>query len=46
MALDYRRAAEPSVTWFDAELESELPLAPTFRAFTEGLVPSGSFPEE
>jgi hypothetical protein len=46
IALDYRLSAEPSVTWFDAELESELPLAPTFRAFAEGLVPSGSFPEE
>ncbi|MFJ1764217.1 SMI1/KNR4 family protein [Amycolatopsis sp. NPDC088138] len=46
VALDYRRSAEPSVGWFDVELESELPLAPTFRAFLEGLVPSGSFPEE
>lgn len=46
VALDYRRSSEPSVTWFDVELESELALAPTFRAFLEGLVPSGSFPEE
>nr|WP_264086406.1 SMI1/KNR4 family protein [Amycolatopsis lexingtonensis] len=46
VALDYRRSSEPSVTWFDAELESELALAPTFRAFAEGLVPSASFPEE
>jgi hypothetical protein len=46
IALDYRLSAESSVTWFDVELESELPLAPTFRAFAEGLVPSGSFPEE
>jgi hypothetical protein len=46
VALDYRRSAEPSVTWFDVELESELALAPTFRAFAEGLVPSASFPEE
>ncbi|EOD68325.1 SMI1/KNR4 family protein [Amycolatopsis vancoresmycina] len=45
-ALDYRRSAVPSVTWFDVELESELALAPTFRTFLEGLVPSGSFPEE
>ncbi|WP_439378277.1 SMI1/KNR4 family protein [Amycolatopsis lexingtonensis] len=46
VALDYRRSSEPSVTWFDVELESELALAPTFRAFVEGLVPSASFPEE
>ncbi|WP_290055579.1 SMI1/KNR4 family protein [Amycolatopsis solani] len=46
IALDYRESSEPSVTWFDVELESELALAPTFRAFLEGLVPSESFPEE
>lgn len=46
IALDYRLSAEPSVTWFDVELGSELALAPTFRAFAEGLVPSASFPEE
>ncbi|MDS0139638.1 MULTISPECIES: SMI1/KNR4 family protein [unclassified Amycolatopsis] len=46
IALDYRRSSEPSVTWFDVELASELALAPTFRAFAEGLVPSADFPEE
>lgn len=46
IALDYRRSAQPSVTWFDVDLGTELALAPTFRAFAEGLVPSASFPEE
>ncbi|WP_103351629.1 SMI1/KNR4 family protein [Amycolatopsis sp. CA-128772] len=46
IALDYRKSAEPSVTWFDVELGAELALAPTFRAFAEGLVPSAGFPEE
>lgn len=44
-ALDYRmcgRHGEPSVTWFDTELESELALASDFRTFVEGLIPAGS----
>ncbi|MFF3946895.1 SMI1/KNR4 family protein [Streptomyces sp. NPDC001902] len=40
IGLDYRacgRHEEPSVTWFDAELQAELHLAPDFRSFIEGL---------
>ncbi|MEU8678305.1 SMI1/KNR4 family protein [Streptomyces sp. NPDC048560] len=40
IALDYRlrgRHAEPSVTWFETDLETELALAPDFTAFVERL---------
>ncbi|WP_335935370.1 SMI1/KNR4 family protein [Streptomyces sp. PTD5-9] len=40
IALDYRERGtqgEPSVTWFDAEGETELPLAQDFRTFVERL---------
>lgn len=42
VALDYRTGGphgEPSVTWFDAEVGTELGLAPDFRSFVEGLGP-------
>lgn len=45
IGLDYRKCGprgEPSVSWFDAEEETELPLAPDFRSFVEALVPSGA----
>ncbi|MEU1229294.1 hypothetical protein [Streptomyces sp. NPDC005828] len=34
---------EPSVTWFDVEDESEVPLAGDFRTFVEGLTASAAF---
>jgi hypothetical protein len=37
IALDYRRAADPAVVWLDADLATELALAPDFRSFVEGL---------
>ncbi|WP_274564947.1 SMI1/KNR4 family protein [Streptomyces spiramyceticus] len=40
VGLDYRacgRSGEPSVTWFDPELSTELALAGDFRSFIEGL---------
>jgi hypothetical protein len=40
IALDYRGSSppgEPSVTWLDADMQTELPLAPDFRSFVEGL---------
>ena len=43
IALDYRtcgRHGEPSVTWFDTEFETEVPLAADFRSFVEALVPA------
>jgi hypothetical protein len=43
IALDYRlcgAAGSPSVTWFDAEFETELRLAESFRTFVEGLTSS------
>lgn len=46
IALDYRECGprgEPSVTWFDAEDESELALAADFRSFVQALVPAGTF---
>ncbi|MFF4811214.1 SMI1/KNR4 family protein [Micromonospora chersina] len=41
IALDYRTSGpqgEPSVTWFDADMQTELSLAPNFRSFVEGLM--------
>lgn len=46
IGLDYRdrgRDGEPSVTWFDVELESEAALAPDFRSFVEGLTSADRF---
>ncbi|MGW2378357.1 MULTISPECIES: SMI1/KNR4 family protein [Kitasatospora] len=46
IALDYRacgRAGEPSVSWLDADDNSELALAPDFRSFVEGLTSAGGF---
>jgi len=46
VALDYRSCGhhgEPSVTWFDTELEMEVPLAADFRSFVEALVPADEF---
>ncbi|MFH8625352.1 SMI1/KNR4 family protein [Streptomyces vietnamensis] len=46
IALDYRACGpdgEPSVTWFDVEAETELPLAGNFRTFVEGLTAAASF---
>jgi hypothetical protein len=48
IALDYRwhgLTAEPSVTWIDNEMDHELPLAPTFRSFVEGLAPNPDWTE-
>lgn len=42
IGLDYRGCGprgEPSVSWFDADHETELLLAPDFRSFVEGLRP-------
>jgi hypothetical protein len=42
VALDYRECGpqgEPSVTWFDADRETELRLAPDFASFVAGLRP-------
>jgi hypothetical protein len=47
LALDYRACGpdgEPSVLWTDTELVSNFQLAPTFRAFVEGLRPLASIP--
>ena len=44
--LDYRDCShqgEPSVSWFDTELESEATLAPDFRSFVEGLTSASDF---
>ncbi|MFJ3222616.1 SMI1/KNR4 family protein [Streptomyces sp. NPDC086783] len=46
IGLDYRAGGghgEPSVTWFDADDGTELPLAPDFRSFVEGLTSAGRF---
>jgi hypothetical protein len=45
IALDYRASGphgEPSVTWFDTELGTELELAPDFRTFVGGLTSEGA----
>jgi hypothetical protein len=49
VALDYRangRHGEPSVTWFDTELRTELALASDFRSLVEGLTASDSFDDD
>ncbi|MFB7328695.1 SMI1/KNR4 family protein [Streptomyces sp. NPDC056190] len=49
IALDYRasgRHGEPSVTWFDADRNEELALAPDFRSFVEGLTSASDFESE
>ena len=46
VALDYRAcgaAGEPSVVYVEADTDVDVQLAPDFRAFVEGLVPSESF---
>ncbi|MDG9727775.1 SMI1/KNR4 family protein [Streptomyces sp. DH41] len=46
IALDYRTCGErgePSVTWFDVEGDSELPLAADFHTFVEHLTAAASF---
>jgi hypothetical protein len=46
IGLDYRacgREGEPSVTWFDTDFGTELPLAADFRSFVEGLTASSTF---
>ncbi|MFD8739500.1 SMI1/KNR4 family protein [Streptomyces sp. NPDC059618] len=46
IALDYRasgRHGEPTVTWFDADRNEELALAPDFRSFVEGLTSASDF---
>ncbi|MGV9267239.1 SMI1/KNR4 family protein [Kitasatospora sp. NPDC003701] len=46
IALDYRtcgRDGEPSVTWFETDLGSELALADDFRSFVEGLTAGSTF---
>jgi hypothetical protein len=48
VALDYRncgRQGEPSVTWFDADAESDLVLAPDFESFVEGLTSTDGLDE-
>lgn len=49
VALDYRAngpQGEPSFAWIDVEVHEDLTIAPNFRAFVEGLVPTTSFPED
>lgn len=46
IGLDHRHSGphgEPSVVWLDAELDTELPLAPDFRTFLNGLLPESAF---
>ncbi|MEV0192201.1 SMI1/KNR4 family protein [Kitasatospora purpeofusca] len=46
IGLDYRvcgRQGEPSVTWFDADDNSESALAPDFQSFVEGLTSASAF---
>ncbi|MDG5801564.1 SMI1/KNR4 family protein [Streptomyces ossamyceticus] len=49
IGLDYRaggRQGEPSVTWFDADDNSELPLAPDFPSFLARLAAAEDFADE
>lgn len=49
IALDYRDrdpGGEPPVVWYDNEVGEDVQLAPSFRAFVEGLRPQGVFEDE
>ncbi|MFI1184761.1 SMI1/KNR4 family protein [Streptomyces californicus] len=49
IALDYRgcgRDGEPSVTWFETDLGTELVLAEDFRSFVEELVPAAAYEDD
>ncbi|HVK24750.1 MAG TPA: SMI1/KNR4 family protein [Actinokineospora sp.] len=49
IALDYRvcgPTGEPSVAWLDVDMREDLTLAPDFRSFIEGLVPTAAFAED
>ena len=49
IALDYRAGgpqAEPSIAWFDTEVDQDLMIAPDFRSFVEALVPLESFDDD
>ncbi|MFE7385874.1 hypothetical protein ACFU9F_36610 [Streptomyces zhihengii] len=46
IGLDYRacgRHGEPTVAWLDADVRTELTLAPDFRSFIEGLAAARDF---
>ncbi|MBW3571127.1 MAG: SMI1/KNR4 family protein [Gemmatimonadetes bacterium] len=45
ITLDYRRGPVPAVAWIDVECDEDIQVAPTFRAFLEGLVPGSEFDE-
>ncbi|MER7810901.1 SMI1/KNR4 family protein [Streptomyces sp900116325] len=47
--LDYRtcgQSGEPSVTWFETDLDTELVLARDFRSFVEGLTAGSSYGDD
>jgi hypothetical protein len=46
ITLDYRRDAEPSVSWIDVECGEDVQVAPTFSAFLDGLRPASNFDVE
>ena len=43
IALDYRQGEIPSVTWFDTEMDQDIPIADSFAQFFDGLVPEDMF---
>lgn len=43
ITLDYRKGKIPSVTWLNVECDEDIPVAPTFADFLNGLRPSSSF---
>jgi hypothetical protein len=46
ITLDYRSGDSPSVAWIDVECSEDIQVAPTFRAFLEGLRPMSDFDVE
>jgi hypothetical protein len=46
ITLDYRRGDPPSVAWINVECGEDIPIAPTFAAFLDGLRPRSDFDPE
>ncbi len=45
ITLDYRNDQVPSISWIDVECGEDIPVAPTFSDFLEGLMPEEVFDE-
>lgn len=46
ITLDYRDGPKPAVRWLYVDQGEDIPIAPTFAAFLEGLVPGSQFEDD